>query len=262
MLTLLNLFSNVAEIKSRHVGKINIIDELQGKNFFEESYLLFEPKYRYFKVHESDSQYPSSWKSIGLSNQVITSKNDSYAPKISYFYEKIYLNFTSDDTLKEYKLTYTHVSIVNLYVVYLLPNATYSRKVDILNDCLFGVFSLIKDDKIKIDKVKIHGCCVAFGSKPYTHKDGKNARNLIIFGVDLIDEDKKYSSLVLDKGSIKLNNTTIQAKDELKTNCIVPNERFVLSIHYNSDNSSWFINGIQQFKLKQKTLKLKLINCI
>ena len=238
------LKTNVAEIKSRvddiDVNKINIIDELQSKYFFEESYLLFEPKYKYFKVHEFDKNYLSSWKSIGLSDQEITSENDSYAPKIFYYYKKIYLNFTSSDTLKENKLTYTHGLIVNLYIVHFcsycsLPSIIYSTKDDILNDCLFGAVSLIKDGTIKIDKVKIQGYGVSFGSKTYTHKDGQNARNLIIFGGDLNDKNKKYSSLVLGKGSIELNNTTIQAEDELKTNCMVPNERFVLSVHYNSD---------------------------
>ena len=123
---------------------------------------------------------------------------------------------------------------------------------------MFDAASLIKDGTIKIDKVNIQCHGVAFGTRTYTHKDGKNARNVIIFGVDLNDKDKKYSSLVLGKGSIKLNNTTIQA-DELKTNCMVPNERFVLSVHYNSGNSYLFINGIN---LKQKTLKLRLINCV
>ena len=57
------LKTNVAEIKSRvddiDVNKINNIDELQSKNFFEESYLLFEPKYKYFKVQEFDKNYLS-----------------------------------------------------------------------------------------------------------------------------------------------------------------------------------------------------------
>ena len=79
---------------------------------------------------------------------------------------------------------------------------------------------------------------------------------MIIFGVDLNDKDKQYSSLVLEKGSIKLNNTTIQAEDELKTNCMVPNERFVLSIHYNSDNSYLFINGVQEYECKVKDTEI------
>ena len=132
--------------------------------FFEESYLLFEPRYKYFKVYESDKNYLSSRKSIGPSDQVTTSENDSYALKIYYYCEKIYLKFTSNDTLEEDKLTYTHGSIVNLYIVYFSPNITYSTKDDIVNDCLLGAVSLIKDGTIKTGKVKIQGDGVAFGS--------------------------------------------------------------------------------------------------
>ena len=39
---------------------------------------------------------------------------------------------------------------------------------------------------------------------------------------------------------------------------MVPNERFVLSVHYNSDNSYLFINGIQQYKFKAKDTEIKV----
>ena len=48
------LKTNVAEIKKNvydiDVDKIDFIDELQGKNFVEDSYLYFKPEYRYFKT--------------------------------------------------------------------------------------------------------------------------------------------------------------------------------------------------------------------
>ena len=48
------LNTNVAEIKKRvdgiDVDKIDFIDELQGKNYIEDSYLYFTPEYRYFET--------------------------------------------------------------------------------------------------------------------------------------------------------------------------------------------------------------------
>ena len=48
------LNTNVAEIKKRvdgiDVDKIDFIDELQGKNYIEDSYLYFKPEYRYFET--------------------------------------------------------------------------------------------------------------------------------------------------------------------------------------------------------------------
>ena len=81
------------------------------------------------------------------------------------------------------------------------------------------------------------GYGVAFGKQHYLHKDsGKNANNLIILGADLSDsndeETKKKKILISGKGSVQINNTTIQAKSELKANCTLP-KRFILSVHYN-----------------------------
>ena len=110
---------------------------------------------------------------------------------------------------------------------------------------------------------KYTGYGISFSSKIYPHKDsGKNTKNLIIFGVDLSSssytENEKNSVLVLGKGSVKITNTTtIQAEDELKTNCMIPNKKFVLSVHYNGDNSYLFINGIQQYKFKIKNDEIK-----
>ena len=62
---------NVAEIKKKvddiDVDKIDFIDELQGKNSIEDSYLYFKPEYRYFKITGIKSVL--SWKSIGLSDE-------------------------------------------------------------------------------------------------------------------------------------------------------------------------------------------------
>ena len=68
---------------------------------------------------------------------------------------------------------------------------------------------------------------------------------------------KKINILVLGKGSVKLNNTTIQAENESKTNCLVPEKNFVFSVHYSGDNSYLYINGVQQYKFKTKYSEIK-----
>ena len=45
----------------------------------------------------------------------------------------------------------------------------------------------------------------------------------------------KTKFLVLGKNCVKLNDTTIQAEDEIKANCTIP----VLSLHFNGDNRQW-----------------------
>ena len=49
----------VAEIKKKvdgiDVAKTNIIDELQGKNYIEDSYLYLNQKYKYFEAGKTDT---------------------------------------------------------------------------------------------------------------------------------------------------------------------------------------------------------------
>ena len=62
--------------------------------------------------------------------------------------------------------------------------------------------------------------------------------------------------LILGKGSVQINNTTIQAKSELKTNCTL-HKKFILSVHYNGDDSCLFVNNIRQYKFKAKDSEIK-----
>ena len=66
----------------------------------------------------------------------------------------------------------------------------------------------------------------------------------------------KKNILILGKGYVQINNTTIQAKSELKTNCTLP-QKFILSVHYNGDDSDLFVNNIQQYKFKAKDCEIK-----
>ena len=66
----------------------------------------------------------------------------------------------------------------------------------------------------------------------------------------------KKLKMILGKGCVQINNTNIQAKSELKTNCTLP-PKFILSVHYNGDGSYLFVNNIQQYKFKAKDPEIK-----
>ena len=70
-----------------------------GKNHFEEdgtqNYLVFQPIRRYFKVITS-TNYISSWKSKGLSNETIkppATSDNSLNPIVNYYVTKVRLEF-------------------------------------------------------------------------------------------------------------------------------------------------------------------------
>ena len=97
-----------------------------GKSHFEEdgtqSYLVFQPMYRYFKVFSITQylEYVSEWKSRGLSNEsikAISTSNNSLNPTLSYYDTKLRVQFTGG-CIKQPQISYTHRKVVNIYIVY------------------------------------------------------------------------------------------------------------------------------------------------
>ena len=81
--------------------------------------------------------------------------------------------------------------------------------------------------------------------------------------------NKTQNILVLGKTFIKkikafiqnINNSTIHAEKMYPPNFSVENKIFVLSLHYNGDNSYLFVNGqkVIQFKAKNSEIKVNQI---
>ena len=56
---------------------------------------------------------------------------------------------------------------------------------------------------------------------------------------------------MLDEGFIQaINGKTIYAEDIYKHNFTKPNKKFLLSLHYNGDDSYLFVNGGEELKFK------------
>ena len=53
-----------------------------------------------------------------------------------------------------------------------------------------------------------------------------------------------------------INDTTIYVEKNYYRNFTDPGKKFVLSLHYNGDNSYLFVNGRQELKFKAKTDQL------
>ena len=225
------LKTNVAEIKKKvddiDVDKIDFIDELHGK---------------YFKYDKTDTQKLFSWQSAGISNEKLTPVKYTNSPSLLFEKTKPYLKISSFKFLAERKI-YTHQSILNIYIIYLMPDITDTNGSDLLKYGLFGATGYDTNNKLV-------GYGVGFGTQKYKHDDGKEARNLVILGTN-------SNALVLGKGNIKIttnDSVSVQAKDKLKTNCTIPNKKFLLSVHYDATNdnseSFLFINGTEQYKFK------------
>ena len=172
-----------------------------GKSHFGEdgtqNYLVSQPMYRYFKMITSTDYIPS-WKSKGLSDESIippSSRNNFLSPSLNYLVSKIRIKF-SGSCLKQYKITYTHGKIVNIYIVYEINKKDNTIISDpTLENCLFGAVTFTKH--VNIDRYGYSGYGVGFDRKgSFSFSGGGYDQNVLIFGVDMsssihIDNKKK-----------------------------------------------------------------------
>ena len=128
-----------------------------------------------------------------------------------------------------------------------------------LKNFLFGAIEATRPKNTK-DPDNFIYCGYGIGfdhTGTFTHPEGKLARSVIIFAAhksrSVHTSNKTKDILVLGKGlSQKIERTTVYAEKIYSTNFSVENEIFVLSLHYNGDNSFLFVNGqkVTQFKAK------------
>ena len=88
-----------------------------------------------------------------------------------------------------------------------------------------------------------------------------NARNVLIFGVDMSSSvhatNRANHIYVKGKEFVQaVNDTTIYTEKSFYRNFTDPVKKFMLSLHYNDNNSYSFVNGKQELKFKCKTDQL------
>ena len=161
-----------------------------GKSHLEgdgtQNYLVFQPIHRYFKVI-ANTKYISEWKYKGLSNESIkplAPSDNSLSPLIHYLGNKIRLKFNGGCLKQENKLTYTHRTIVNSYIVYELVAFGSFNDDPILKNSLFGAVKLTTN--ADIDKYRYSGYGIGFDRKRrFSFPGGRFGQNVIVFGVDM-----------------------------------------------------------------------------
>ena len=93
----------------------------------------------------ANTLYILSWQSKGLSNENIDPPTTSLSLLIDYVGYKIRVKFTGSCLKQPNKISHTHKTIVNIYIVYEL-SASSSHVNDLtLKNCLFGAVTLTKN---------------------------------------------------------------------------------------------------------------------
>ena len=179
--------------------------------------------------------------------------------KGSHFQQHNVLTLNNDHILDK--------NVVNIYIVYKLDPITSRDTTFTIQNALFGAMQITKNTDTSKYNYKGYGICFD-ESEEFTHvrkrgnfSDTTDGRNVIIFGADMSfskhGNNKANNIYVMGKDYIqKINNTKIYAEKMYYRNFTDPGKKFVLSLHYNGNNSYFYVNGNQELKFKAKTDKL------
>ena len=102
------------------------------------------------------------------------------------------------------------------------------------------------------DKYKYSGYGICFDARGQFSIDNiDNGRNVLIFGCNMGSSTHTNNQLhkiyILGDGVTQgINGGSINAEKIYKTNFAQANKKFVLSLHWNDDDSCLFLNGIQE----------------
>ena len=160
-------------------------------------------------------------------------------------------------------------NVINIYCVYEIQPISSSRDTTFtIQNALFGAMQITKNatDNSK-NNYKGYGICVDERSQ-FGHtitEDGcahtTNGRNVLIFGVDrsfsVHATNRANSIYVMGDGLTQgIHHTTLYIEKNCWANFTDPGKIFVISLHYNGDESYFFVSGRQELKFKAKTDQL------
>ena len=143
----------------------------------------------------------------------------------------------------------------NIYCVYKLDSISSSRDSTFtVQNALFGSMQITKNADTSKYEYKGYGICFNEGGT-FSKGNITNGRNVLIFGVhenSLIHANNKANNIfVMGDGFVQgINDTPLYAEKIYSQNFTQPNKKFVLSLHYNENDSYLFINGKQELKFK------------
>ena len=263
-----NLNKKITQNKSKHLlieNELNKLKTFDSSYFIDEShfeedgtqnYLVFQALNKYFTLI-TGTQYISPWKSKGLSEETIVlppTYTTALNPFIDYVGTKIRLKFIWS-CLKQPNISYTHGTLVNIYIVYELDSSGSYDSDPTLKNCLSGVVALTKNTDIS--KYGYSGYGIGFDRRtPFSFPGGRFSQNVIVFGVDMSSsahiDNKKKDILILGKEPTQGLEHTLFAEKMHSINFTATKTKFCLSLHYNGANSYLFVNGIEIYKFKAK----------
>ena len=158
-----------------------------------------------------------------------------------------------------------NANVINIYIVYKLDTIASSRDTTFtIQNALFGAMQISKNANnsknnyrgygISFDERSEFGHTITEGG--FTHTT--DARNVLIFGADMsfsLHATKRANNIYVMGTDLTqvIHDTALYPEKNFYRNFTDFGKKFVLSLHYNGNNSYLFVNGRQELKFKCKT---------
>ena len=237
----------------------DILDDVQRENaltsgrdyYLDKMYLLYECRTFSFKYTSGLNNYSrnSDMNAVSVATTSLPPLIDNGRMSVrlegAYFKQTKLIRPNNDD-------------IVNIYIVYLIDPISSSINTDCtVQNTLFGGVKITKNatDTSK-HKYEGYGICFDEGGM-FSMSNINNGRNVLIFGVhenSVIHSNNKANNIfIMGDGFVQgINDTTLYPEKMYSQNITAVNKKFVLSLHYNVDDSYLFVNGKRELKFKAK----------
>ena len=270
--------SDILALENKLKQKEDTINENEGgvsfnRGFFfylHQNHLVYECKVDSFIFNNKKK---SKWESTGVFNRsdyysMNGIENTKKEMPILKNDERLYVylqgnHFQQNNVLTSNNDNVINKNVVNIYIVYKLdPLASARDKSFTIQNVLFGAMQITKnttdnDKRSEFDERSEFGHTITEGGRTHT----TNARNVLTFGADMsfsVHATNRANHIYLMGTGLTqgINDTTIYAEKNFYRNFTDFGKKFVLSLHYNGDNSYLFVNGRQELKFKTKTDQL------
>ena len=215
----------------------------------------------------------STWKSTGIFNYSSDSNMNAVGdfggdlPDIKND-GRMYVYLSGNHFQQNKVIIPNNDNVINIYCVYEIQPISSSRDTTFtMQNALFGAMEITKNTDTSKYNYKGYGICFDEG-RSFGHKITEGGRthttlgrNVIIFGADMSFSahatNRANNIYVMGDGLIQgINDTTIYVEKNYWRNFTDPGKKYVLSLHYNGDNSYFFVHGRQELKFKAKNDQL------
>ena len=198
----------------------------------------------------------SAWKLTGIFNYLGNSIMNAVADSKRVLPElkndgRMHVSLSDNHFQQNKVIIPNNNNVINIYCVYKMDSIASTRDDTFaVQNVLFGAMEITENADTSKYNYKGYGICF--------DESGTFSKGNINNGSSLVHANNKANHIYVmgDLYIQGINDTTLYVEKVYSQNFTQPSKKFVLSLHYNGDDSYLFVNGKQELKFKCKTENL------